>query len=120
MKGGKSLCYQLPALVGGNINVEERAENSSVTIVVCPLIALMTDQVNNLHNKGIRSAACWSSSHNAKAKEEILNRLQTEKKKTRSDVKLSPIQLLYCVSYSLLPLPPKTLIYRFTFSPPDS
>jgi ATP-dependent DNA helicase RecQ len=43
---GKSLCYQLPALVRGGL-----------TVVVSPLVALMQDQVRQLQKRGI-PAAC--------------------------------------------------------------
>ena len=103
--GGKSICYQLPALAGGrhNNNMKLRADNSIVTIVVCPLIALMVDQVNNLHRKGIHTAAYLSSTNSAKAKAEIIKRLQIDRRKKSMDemktssgnVELTPIQLLY-------------------------
>lgn len=44
--GGKSLCYQLPALVKGGL-----------TVVVSPLIALMRDQVSALTDLGIPAGA---------------------------------------------------------------
>jgi len=47
--GGKSLCYQIPALVRANLR-------AGVGVVVSPLIALMQDQVDALTELGVRAA----------------------------------------------------------------
>ncbi len=50
---GKSLCYQLPAVVLG--------EKGGVTLVVSPLIALMKDQVDTLRARGVPAVALTSA-----------------------------------------------------------
>jgi ATP-dependent DNA helicase RecQ len=44
--GGKSLCYQIPAIA-------RQRQGHGVTVVVSPLIALMHDQVGALHEAGV-------------------------------------------------------------------
>ena len=61
--GGKSLCFQLPALL-----------KKGITIVVSPLIALMQDQVEALRDNGIAATFLNSSlnGHQTRSREEAI------------------------------------------------
>nr|WP_245557578.1 DNA helicase RecQ [Deinococcus peraridilitoris] len=102
--GGKSLCYQVPALLRG-----------ATAIVVSPLIALMKDQVDALRQLGVRAAYLNSSlgAYEAREVEEALRhgelqllyvapeRLMTPRfldLLDRSEVSLFAIDEAHCVS----------------------
>jgi len=76
--GGKSLCFQLTALL-----------LPGTAIVISPLIALMKDQVDALHANGI-SAAFYNSSQSSANQNKVLEDLHNEK-----------IKLLYVAPESL-------------------
>lgn len=59
--GGKSVCFQVPALM-----------HDGIAIVVTPLIALMKDQVQNLNDRGIK-ALCVNAGMSAREVDNKLN-----------------------------------------------
>lgn len=77
--GGKSLCYQIPALLFDGL-----------TLVVSPLIALMKDQVDALKNNGVNAAFLNST---------LTNREQVE---VFQKVKSGELKLLYVAPERLL------------------
>src|SRR3989339_819871 len=66
--GGKSVCFQIPALIRENL-----------TVVVSPLIALMKDQIDNLVKRGIYTAFFVNSSISENTKERILYLVENKK-----------------------------------------
>lgn len=60
--GGKSVCYQVPALL-----------NEGFCLVISPLIALMQDQVTRLQSHGIMAACLHAGMHYADVKRTLEN-----------------------------------------------
>ena len=67
--GGKSICFQLPALLF-----------EGTTLVISPLIALMKDQVDGLKANGI-AAAYFNSSQSSEEQQEIIKQVYEKKLK---------------------------------------
>lgn len=103
--GGKSICFQVPAMVLGGL-----------CIVVSPLIALMKDQVEHLRARGIKAAAIYSGMRQSEIETAIDNvlydpeyrflyvspeRLQTDRFKvnfSNMPVKLIAVDESHCIS----------------------
>ncbi|MCR9226233.1 MAG: DNA helicase RecQ [Flavobacteriaceae bacterium] len=82
--GGKSICFQLPALL-----------LNGTAIVVSPLIALMKDQVDALRANGI-AASFYNSSQAHATQNEILKKLQSQQIKL---LYIAPESLPYLLPY---------------------
>ena len=67
--GGKSLCFQLPALA-------RFYRNGSLTVVISPLQSLMKDQVDNLEARGITCAGYLNSLLNPLERRVMLDKLR--------------------------------------------
>jgi ATP-dependent DNA helicase RecQ len=91
--GGKSLCYQIPALVG-----------EGVGIVVSPLIALMEDQVRALREAGVAAAFLNSTLRRAEQSEVV------------ADLRHGRLKLLYLAPERLLQEETRALLREVTIS----
>ena len=60
--GGKSICFQVPALM-----------NEGICLVISPLIALIKDQVENLKRNGIGALAIYSGMSFTEVKQTLQN-----------------------------------------------
>jgi ATP-dependent DNA helicase RecQ len=91
--GGKSLCYQIPALLRGGVG-----------IVVSPLIALMQDQVGALRDAGVHAA--------------FLNSALTppEQRRVIADLEQRRLQLLYVAPERLVQPQTQELLRGLTVS----
>mgnify|MGYP002619708065 CR=1 FL=1 len=102
--GGKSICFQVPAMA-----------KEGICLVITPLIALMQDQVENLKKKDINAVAIYSGMHRNQIELVLDNcmfgdvkflylspeRLETEKFRavlTRLNVNLIAVDEAHCIS----------------------
>jgi ATP-dependent DNA helicase RecQ len=86
--GGKSLCYQVPALAA-----------EGMCLVISPLIALMKDQVENLRKKGITAYAIFSGM----TRKEVINVLKVVTESNCKFLYVSPERLETALFKEYLP-----------------
>ena len=66
---GKSICYQVPAL-------SRYDKTGSITVVISPLVALMSDQVAGLESKGISNCAALNGLLSMPERSDVLDRVR--------------------------------------------
>ncbi|MEO5947003.1 MAG: ATP-dependent DNA helicase RecQ [Chitinophagaceae bacterium] len=86
--GGKSLCYQVPAMA-----------KDGLCLVVSPLIALMKDQVENLRRKGITAFAVYSGM----SRKEVINTFKVASESNCKFLYVSPERLESALFKEYLP-----------------
>jgi ATP-dependent DNA helicase RecQ len=75
--GGKSLCFQAPALVG-RVGQVGQVGQVGIAVVVSPLISLMKDQVDGLRVDGV-AAAYLNSTLGAQERDEVLAAIRADR-----------------------------------------
>src|ERR1700730_7270140 len=86
--GGKSVCFQVPAMV-----------QDGLCLVISPLIALMKDQVENLRKKGITALAIYSGM----TRKEVINTLKIAAHSNCKFLYVSPERLQTALFKEYLP-----------------
>ena len=77
--GGKSICFQLPAIL-----------NEGLTLVISPLLALMEDQVRDLRTRNLPAAALHSNLSQMERRETLKNLSNTRLLYISPETLLSP------------------------------
>ncbi|HEY8387273.1 MAG TPA: ATP-dependent DNA helicase RecQ [Parasegetibacter sp.] len=93
--GGKSICFQVPALY-----------NPGCCLVISPLIALMKDQVENLVRRGISARAIYSG----QSRKDVINTLELSTRGLCRFLYVSPERLTTSLFREYLPFIPVNLL----------
>ncbi len=93
--GGKSICFQVPALM-----------QEGLCLVISPLIALMKDQVENLRKKGITAFAIYSGM----SRKEVINTFKVATESNCKFLYISPERIETNLFKEYLPALPVNLI----------